>query len=226
MVNQVLLETLITNKCLTQERKLNMKTLKGTLVYVMLDKPRNCYDEAKGQEWKCGIVVDEDTADAFAEIYPKQAAKKVKIADFEETYKCKPPEGAGKNVYVITLRKNTKLANGEPVPDKYKPRVFQRKGGALVDITATSLPANGSTGEISIDHYDGKMGAVARLKNVLVTDLIEFERSNSASYESGDEFADDGSGDSVKVPAKAVAAASKSKKAVPALDEDDGDSPF
>ena len=198
-----------------------MKSLKGMLVYVMLDKPRACYDESKGVEYKCGIVVDEDTADAFNEIYPKQSAKKVKTADFKQVYKCDPPEDAGKNVYVITLKKNTKLANGADLPDKYRPRVFQRKGGALVDITHTSLPSNGSLGEISIEHYDGKMGAVARLKNVLVTNLIEYEKAGGAEYEAGDEFADDDNGGSVKVPPSAKA----KPKAVPQL-EDEPDSPF
>lgn len=199
-----------------------MKKLTGTLVYVMLDKPRKCYEESKGQEWKAGIVVDEDTADAFAEIYPKQSAKKVKTAEFEEQFKCPPPEGAGKNVYVITLRKNTKLANGNDVPDKYKPRVFQRKGSALVDVTSTVLPANGSLGEISIDHYDGKMGAVARLKNVLVTDLIEYERKEGDDYEAGDEFSEAPASKPAAATTKPAAKQSKAKVAV----EEESDSPF
>jgi len=204
-----------------------MKTLKGTLVYVMLDKPRACFDETKGQEWKCGIVVDEDTADAFAELYPKQSAKKVKTSEFEAIFKCPPPEGAGKNVYVITLRKNTKLSNGADVPEKYRPRVFQRKGGALIDVTTTVLAANGSLGEISIDHYEGKMGNVARLKNVLVTQMIEYEKPAASGYESGDEFADDGNGGTTKVPQKAVAKASKptAKAASPAAEAEE-DTPW
>lgn len=209
-----------------------MKSLIGTLVYVMLDKPRNCYEESKGQEWKSGIVLtDEDVVDEFNDLYPKQSAKKVKATDFEQIYKCHVPEGAGKNVWVITLRKNTKLANSEPVPDKYRPRVFQRKGGVLVDITTTVLPSNGSKGEISIDHYEGKMGNVARLKNVLVTDLVEYEGGKGGNYESGSEFdADDGSDTPAKVPPKAVEkaqAASKAKpKAKPVDEFEDDDIPF
>jgi len=203
-----------------------MKSLIGTLVYVMLDKPRNCYEESKGQEYKSGIVItDEDIVDEFNDLYPKQSAKKVKAADFEETYKCPVPEGAGKNVWVITLRKNTKLANGADLPDKYRPRVFQRKGGVLVDITTTILPSNGSKGEISIDHYEGKMGNVARLKNVLVTDLIEYEGGKGSNYESGSEFdADDGSSTPVKVPAKAVEKAKAKVK--PPVDGSDSSDPF
>lgn len=203
-----------------------MKSLKGTLVYVMLDKARNCYEESKGQEFKSGIVItDEDVVDEFNELYPKQSAKKVKAVDFEAIYKCPLPEDAGKNVWVITLRKNTKLANGADLPDKYRPRVFQKKGGALIDITTTVLPSNGSTGEISIDHYEGKMGNVARLKNVLVTDLIEYEGGKGSGYESGDEFADDGSSTPAKVPAKSIEKAKPAvkAKAKPPVDEDDSD---
>lgn len=202
-----------------------MKTLEGMLVYCMLHQATPCYDKEKGTEWKCGVVVDEDTADAFAEIYAKQPARKVKRTEFKEIYKCDPPEGNEKNLYVITLKKNTHLANKEPVPDKYKPRVFEQVGKTLVDITETKLPANGSYGAISIDHYENSFGASARLKNVKVTSLIEFER-NESTYEPGSEFdtADDGNGGSgVRVPEKAkTAAASKSKK--PPVDGDEGDS--
>ena len=199
-----------------------MKTLEGMLVYCMLHQATPCYDKEKGTEWKCGVVVDEDTADAFAEIYAKQPARKVKRTEFKEIYKCDPPEGNEKNLYVITLKKNTHLANKEPVPDKYKPRVFEQVGKTLVDITETKLPANGSYGAISIDHYENSFGASARLKNVKVTSLIEFER-NESTYEPGSEFdsADDGNGGTVRVPEKAKTAAPKGKK--PPVDEE-GDS--
>lgn len=203
-----------------------MKTLEGMLVYCMLHQATPCYDKEKGTEWKCGVVVDEDTADAFAEIYAKQPARKVKRTEFKEIYKCDPPEGNEKNLYVITLKKNTHLANKEPVPDKYKPRVFEQVGKTLVDITETKLPANGSYGAISIDHYENSFGASARLKNVKVTSLIEFER-NESTYEPGSEFdsADDGNGGTVRVPEKAKTAAPKGKKP-PVDDETDESSPF
>lgn len=201
-----------------------MKTLKGTLVYVKVDQPRDCWDKEKGQEWQCGIVLtDEDVVDEFNEIYNKQSAKKVKSAEFEEHYKCPLPEDAGKNVWVITLKKNTKLSNGEDVPFKYQPKVFQRKGGALVDITKTFLVGNGSKGEVSIDHWAGQKGNVARLKNVLVTELIEYVKPEGSGYESGDEFADDGEGKSVKVPEKAKVV--NKPKSQP-VDTDEDSSPF
>lgn len=205
-----------------------MKTLEGMLVYCMLHQATPCYDKEKGTEWKCGVVVDEDTADAFAEIYAKQPARKVKRTEFKEIYKCDPPEGSEKNLYVITLKKNTHLANKEPVPDKYKPRVFEQVGKTLVDITETKLPANGSYGAISIDHYENSFGASARLKNVKVTSLIEFERSES-NYNPGDEFdsADDGNGGTVRVPAKAKTSSAPKGKKPPVDEGSDSDSdPF
>lgn len=204
-----------------------MKTLEGMLVYCMLHQATPCYDKEKGTEWKCGVVVDEDTADAFAEIYAKQPARKVKRTEFKEIYKCDPPEGNEKNLYVITLKKNTHLANKEPVPDKYKPRVFEQVGKTLVDITETKLPANGSYGAISIDHYENSFGASARLKNVKVTSLIEFER-NESTYEPGSEFstADDDNGGTAKVPAKAKTAAPKGKKPPVDSDSDSDQDPF
>ncbi len=174
-----------------------MKTLEklsGTLVYVQIVDPSNCFEKAKGSEWKVGIVVDEDTADEFEAVYPKQAGKKVKTADFESIYKCKPPENAEKNVWVITLKKNTKLANGEEVPDVYKPKAFLQSKDAdgkvtRKDITLTQLVGNGSLGAVSIDHWESPTyGGVARLKNVLVTDLIEYVRT---SREAGSEFDDE-----------------------------------
>ena len=83
-----------------------MKKLTGMLVFVCLDKAVSCFDKEKGKEFKAGVVVDEDTADAFADIFAKQPAKKVKRSEFESIYKCEPPEGTEKNLYVITLKKN------------------------------------------------------------------------------------------------------------------------
>lgn len=201
-----------------------MEKLFGTLVYVMLDKPRACYDETKGQEYKCGIVVDEDTADAFNALYPKQAAKKVKTTDFEAIYKCPPPEDAGKNVYVITLKKNSVLANGNPVPDKYRPRVLEKQGNTVVDVTLTKLPSNGSKGAISVDHYEGKMGNVARLKNVLVTEMIEYVRT-TVEYEVGSEF-DESPVQSAKTQPASSAQEQKKPVAKKAVKQEEEDIPF
>lgn len=195
-----------------------MKKLTGMLVFVQLQKAVPCYDKEKGTEYKAGIVVDEDTADAFAEIYPKQAAKKVKRTEFEKIYKVAPPEGTEKNLYVVTLKKNSKLANGNDIPDKYRPRVFEQVEGSRLDVTYTKLPANGSHGTVSINHYENDYGTHARLMNILVTDMIEYEGGDE--YETGSEF-DDGDGDEAEQEApkqapKKAATAPAAKAEAPA----------
>ena len=198
-----------------------MNKLEGMLVYVCVDRPTDCYDKEKGKEWKAGVVVDEDTADAFAELYPKQAARKVKRVDFQEQYNVEPPEGEEKNLYVITLKKNTKLANGEDVPDKYRPRVYLKEGNVRNDVTFTKLVANGSKGIVSIDHQELKLGNVARLQNVLVTELIEYERKSG--YEAGSEFDDEPAEKEVEAKAPAKKNPPKAKVKV---EEKADDSPF
>jgi hypothetical protein len=207
---------------------MSIEKLTGTLVYVQVDKPKKCFVEEKGEEFKASIVISEDDAEAWDDTYAKQPAKQVKTAEFENIYKIKPPFPEQRKQYIVTLRKNTKLGNGSDLPLKYYPKVFQKKGNVLVDITKTILVSNGSTGAISIESFMSKMGTeFARLKNIMVVNLIEYEKVSAVS-ESGSEFglalADDGEGNEVKVPAKAAA---KPKKAVPAMDDLDDDlTPF
>lgn len=201
-----------------------IKQLQGTLVFVQIQTPVDCWEKEKGKEYKASIVVDEDTADAWNEAYPKQTAKVVKTADFEEIYKIPPPAEFEdqKKQYIITVRKNTKLANGEPVPEKYRPRVMEKEGNTRLDVTNTKIPANGSVGIISIDHYEGKMGPVGRLQNVLVTSMIEYEGGSGKDYVPGDEF-DEGTEEEKPVSKKQEAKAEKPKKAAKPTAEDDND---
>lgn len=209
----------------------SLNKLTGTIVFCMVDEPRDCFDKKKGKEWKCGVVVNEDTADEFEKIYPKQPAKKVKVSEFEEIYKCDVPEWAKgeRNVFVITLRKNSKLANGNDVPDKYKPHVFEERvdsKGTITrtDITLTKLVANGSVGSISIDHWESdEFGNAARLKNILITEMIEYEKPEGSVYEAGDEFGVS----ETKTVKETVKPTKTDKKAKVATTEDnDPDGPF
>ncbi len=95
-----------------------MNKLQGTIVYCQIQKPVACYDEDKGTEVKVSIVVDEDQADEFNELFAKQPAKVVKTSDFEKFYKIPAPNPDAKKQFIVTLRKNTKLGNGDAVPSK------------------------------------------------------------------------------------------------------------
>lgn len=215
-----------------------MNKLSGMLLYVAVNKPVKAYVTAgvppKPDEWKASVALtDEDILDDFEEyakkIDAKVSIKKVKSAEFEAIYKVAPPEDAGKNVWIVTLRKSTQLGKtGKEVPDLYKPKVFEKVGSTLVDVTNSKLPANGSYGSISIDKFERTNGTASLyLKNVLVTQMIEYvaPESSESDYNPGDEFSDEAP---VAKPAKEPAKAAKPAKAkpAPASDDFDDDIPF
>lgn len=213
-----------------------MQKLTGMLLYVSLNKPAKGYVKAgeppKPDEWKASVAIsDEDVLDeyeAFAnKIDAKTSIKKVKTAEFEAIYKVAPPEDAGKNVWVITLRKSTELGKtGKPVPDLYKPKVFEKVGKTLVDVTNSKLPANGSYGSISIDKFERTNGTASLyLKNVLVTEMIEYVQEES-SYNPGDEFDDEPKAEKPKAKPEAKAPAAKPKARAKNEEVEDDDIPF
>jgi hypothetical protein len=215
-----------------------MQKLTGMLLYVSLNKPQKAYvkagEPAKPDEWKASVAItDEDILDQYEEfaknIDAKTSVKKVKTAEFEGIYKVAPPEDAGKNIWVVTLRKSTELGKtGKPVPDLYKPKVFEKVGKALVDVTNSKLPANGSYGSISIDKFERTNGTTSLyLKNVLVTEMIEYVPDETATYEAGSEFDDEPKEEAPKAkPAAKVEAKPKARAKVETPAEDDEEIPF
>lgn len=215
-----------------------MQKLTGMLLYVQLNKPVKGYvkagDAPKPDEWKASVAItDEDVLDqyeAFAkQVDAKTSIKKVKTADFEAAYKVAPPEDAGKNIWIVTLRKSTELGKtGKPVPDLYKPKVFEKVGKALVDVTNSKLPANGSYGSISIDKFERTNGTTSfYLKNVLVTDMIEYTPDEASAYEAGSEFDDEPAEEAPKAkPAAKAEAKPKARAKVETPADEDDDIPF
>lgn len=179
---------------------MNLSKLNGTLVYVQVSKPVDCFVKEKGQEYKATVIVDEDTADAWNEAYPKQTATVVKTPDFESKFKIPAPYPDAKKQYAITLRKNTQytktekdadgneVKNSYDVPEEYLPKVFLQTDSGREDITHTKLVANGSKGIISVQVRELRVGNVANLSNLLVTELVEYKAEKKAA---GSEFDDE-----------------------------------
>ena len=163
---------------------LTKNTIEGTLVFVSIQTPQTKYQSTE-KEYKAGVVVDEDTADAWNEMFPKQAAKVVKTSDFKDTYKIDAPFQNEKKQYVITLKKPAQYADGSPLPKQYQPRVLVPQGKQAIDVTDTQLPANGSKGKISFESRENSYGTFAKLRNVLVTDMIEYKKGGGNA---GDDF--------------------------------------
>lgn len=159
---------------------LTQNTIEGTLVFVNIQTPTTKY-QSTDKEYKAGVVVDEDTADAWNEMFPKQSAKVVKTSDFKDTYKIDAPFASEKKQYVITLKKAAQYKDGSPLPPQYRPKVLLADGGQAIDVTETMLPANGSVGKISFESNSNDFGVFAKLRNVLVTEMIEYKKGGGAS---------------------------------------------
>jgi len=214
-----------------------MQKLTGMLLYVQLNKPAKAYVKAgepvKPDEWKASVAItDEDVVDEYEEfakgIDAKTSIKKVKTTEFEGIYKVAPPEDAGKNIWVVTLRKSTQLGKtGKEVPDLYKPKVFEKVGKALVDVTNSKLPANGSYGSISIDKFERTNGTASLyLKNVLVTSMIEYVAESGPEYEPGSEFDDEPKAEAAPAPKAKAEVKPKARAKVEVAVEDEDEIPF
>lgn len=158
---------------------LTQNTIEGKLVFVQIQTPSEKY-QSKEKEYKAGVVVDEDTADLWNERFPKQPAKVVKTTDFKDTYKIDAPFPDEKKQYVINLKKPAQYADGNPLPKQYQPKVFLQDGNTAVDVTESQLPANGSYGKISFESRSNDFGTFAKLKNVLVSTMIEYKKSGGS----------------------------------------------
>ena len=163
---------------------LTQNTIEGTLVFVTVQTPQTKY-QSDDKEYKVGIVVDEDTADSWNERFPKQTAKVVKTSDFKETYKIDPVFPNEKKQYVITIKKPASYKDGKELPEMYRPKVLLQDGKTAIDVTKTTLPANGSKGKVSFEENSNDFGTFSRLKNVLVTEMIEYKKGGGNA---ADEF--------------------------------------
>ena len=201
----------------------------GTVVFCQMAEPVKAFVKPgapkKPDEYKCSIVITDKAYKKELEKYGKSldtllSIKEVDSSDFEEKYKCVLPEDAGDEVWVFTLRKSSELGKtGRPVPVQYLPQVFEKIKNTMVEITTTKNVGNGSKGWLSIDRFDRSAGGASLfLKNLLVTDLIEYVKQESA-YEAGSEFGEDVP--QAKAPSKTAAKPTVKSKAKPPVDDED-----
>ena len=208
--------------------------VEGTLVYVKVAEPSLKY-QSKDQEYSVSIIVDEDAADTWDEVFSKQPAKKVKVADFEAKYKIPCPIEGVKNVYEIKLKKDA-TKDGEPFYPEHRPRVFlDGNDGERTDITESRLVANGSVGKVSYRISSNDFGTFAKLNNVLIleNDFIEYVSTGGgkAGAEFGDKPIKTEAPRKEATEARATKEASKEKpvkkaKAPEPEDDDTSDAPF
>lgn len=157
-------------------------------MYVKLQKPDTKY-QSKDKEWSLNMAVTEDTADEFAEKFPKASVKKIKTADFEAKYKFAPPYPEEKNQYILKMAVRAEFKDketGELVEIPYtfntRPKVYEVVGGKAVDITMDKQVGNGSKGHVQYAVTENQFGVFCYMRAVLITDLVERESTGGGSY--------------------------------------------
>ena len=216
-------------------------TIQGVFAYAKVQEPSFKYQSDTEKEFSIDIIVDKATAKAFGKQFPKQKGKVVDNDEFEEIYKIAPPFPDQDEQYVLKLKKpaqyNDKVSGTlKPIAETYWPKIIQKKNGYAVPVPRDVLIGNGSTGKVSYETNENSYGTFAKLKNILVETLVEYKKHDASGADDfgleldaqADEFqtADDGEGNSVKVPEKAIEKVKPKKNPKPADEESDDSSPF
>lgn len=213
----------------------NQNIISGTILYAKVTEPSYKYQSETEQEFSIDIVVTEDEFDSFGERYPKQKGKAVKTSEFEEIYKIKPVYPSEKKQYILKLKKPATFksktsGNLEVISDKYWPKILVQKGSKAVPLEEGVLIANGSEGKVSFEENTNSFGTFARLKNVLVTKLIEYKKEGadaasdfglSTDIEGSEDFEDQ-----LEVTKVKKEVAKPAKRNVVKDESEDMDSPF
>lgn len=202
-----------------------------TFFYTKIQQPAKKY-QSEDTEYSVDCAVDKATAKKWNKEFPKQKAKEFDNDEFLEKYKVEEvPFPDQDEQYIIKLKKNA-VKDGRETPEKYRPKVLVPSGAGNLDVTATKLVGNGSTGKVSYNINENSFGAFAQLSAILVTNLIEYKQLGGAGSEFGavvggtKENTVEEDFDSLP-PAKASNKTSRVKTTFAGADEDpDPDSPF
>jgi hypothetical protein len=206
-------------------------TLSGTFLYAKITEPEYKFESQTETEFSLQIVVDKETFKAFGKKYPKQKGKVIDTSDFEGIFKIPPVFPDNDEQYVLKLsRPGTYKAKEDGrivnVEKKFWPKILVQEEDNVVALEEGILVANGSKGQVSYDENTNSYGTFAKLKNILIEELIEYKSTSSdAASDFGLSSKAKGSEDfkapkeTPKEETKAKVAPKKTK--APVTDEDD-----
>jgi hypothetical protein len=146
------------------------------LNYTKIKEPGNKY-QSEEKEWSVDVVVSREQAKAWNKDFSKQKAKEIDNPDYLKQFKQETLPFPDQDCqYVIKLKKGTKFKSGEPVPEKFHPKVYLNNGdGTIKDVTKDILVGNGSVGAAKYDVVENSFGKFAKLAAVRVDKLVEYK---------------------------------------------------
>ena len=216
-----------------KNEKTKIGFIEGVACYVKVHKPYPKY-QSEDKEFTLDLVISKDQAKQWKKDFKKQPPKEFDNEDFKKIFKIDPPFEDQDEQFVIKVKTEAGYLDGKQKEKKFWPRVLVlNSDGSAVDIEDGILVGNGSKVKVSYNVRSNSYGTFAKLKNILVLDLVEFEDGGGAAgsefglqVKGNSEFEDDvddapksAKGTSAKSPAKSP------KKVVEQPEEDDS-SPF
>ena len=167
---------------MTEKAKIGF--IEGVACYVKVHKPYTKY-QSEDKEFTLDLVISKDQAKQWKKDFKKQPPKEFDNDDFKNTFKIDPPFEDQDEQFVIKLKAEAQYKDGAIKEKKFWPRVLVMEDGAAVDIAEGILVGNGSKVKVSYNVRSNDYGSFAKLKNILVLDLVEFEDGGGAA---GSEF--------------------------------------
>jgi len=152
-----------------------------TFLYVSLQDAREKYKSTE-LEYSVKCVVDKATAKAFKKAYPKNGVKEVDTSEFKETFGIDAPYPDQDEQFILTMKTNAQDKDGQLLSHNAfkRPKVYVPSGRGVKDITAESLVANGSKGDVNFWVSDTEFGQFPKLTAILVRELIVYEKRENA----------------------------------------------
>ena len=214
-----------------KNEKTKIGFIEGVACYVKVHKPYPKY-QSEDKEFTLDLVISKDQAKQWKKDFKKQPPKEFDNEDFKKIFKIDPPFEDQDEQFVIKVKTEAGYLDGKQKEKKFWPRVLVMEDGSAVDIAEGILVGNGSKVKVSYNVRTNSYGTFAKLKNILVLDLVEFEDGGGAA---GSEFGlqvkgnsefeedvDDAPKTPKSTPAKAPAKTTKKEE----QEEDEDSSPF
>ena len=215
-----------------KNEKTKIGFIEGFACYVKVHKPYTKY-QSEDKEFTLDLVISKDQAKQWKKDFKKQPPKEFDNDDFKNTFKIDPPFEDQDEQFVIKLKADAQYKDGTVKEKKFWPRVLVMKDGAAVDIAEGILVGNGSKVKVSYNVRSNDYGTFAKLKNILVLDLIEFEDGGGAAgsefglqVKGNSEFEDNVEDNPKEVKNSSSKAPAKASKKVVEESEEDDSSPF
>ena len=190
----------MSNKVITETVKAGKKEiLRGKLegiyfAYVKLQDGEFKKNSTTEKEFVVNVVMSEDQADDYSDMFPGNGVNAIKTAEFEAKYKFPPPYPNEKKQYVTKIKQGTTFARdmgedfkkGDKLPYTFntRPKAFLAVDGGVKDITMNTLIGNGSKGDIGFNISSNSYGTFPHLVGILVKDLVEYEQKSDSGSSS------------------------------------------